>query len=122
MPSQLPAATAFGRRLRAARLAKDWTQAQLGERLFGVDDPNTAAPRISRYERGMSKPNLKTIEQVAKLLDLPVAYFIATPDAVAEAILVMSKLSPAKQKQALAMLKDLQPVDKGSQRRSKVAT
>lgn len=107
MPAALPTATALGRRLRAARLAKGWTQAQLGERLLGLDDPNTAAPRISRYERGMHKPDLDTIERLAELLDLPAAYFMATSDVVAEAILVISQLSPRKQKQALALLKEL---------------
>lgn len=107
MPAALPTATVLGRRLRAARLAKGWTQAQLGERLLGLDDPNTAAPRISRYERGMHKPDLDTIERLAKLLDLPAAYFMATSDVVAEAILVISQLSPAKQKEALKLLRQL---------------
>lgn len=107
MPAALPTATALGRRLRAARLAKKWTQAQLGERLLGLDDPNTAAPRISRYERGMHKPDLDTIERLAKLLDLPAAYFVATSDVVAEAILVISQLTPPKQREALTLLRKL---------------
>ena len=107
MPAALPTSTVLGRRLRAARLAKGWTQAQLGERLLGLDDPNTAAPRISRYERGMHKPDLDTIERLAELLDLPAAYFIAASDIVAEAILVISQLSPAKQRKALKLLREL---------------
>lgn len=107
MPAALPTPSALGRRLRAARLAKGWTQAQLGQRLLGLDDPNTAAPRISRYERGMHTPDLDTIERLAQLLDLPAAYFVASSDTVAEAILVISQLPPRKQKQALALLKDL---------------
>lgn len=112
MPAALPTSTVLGRRLRAARLAKKWTQAQLGERLLGMDewdDPNSAAPRISRYERGMHKPDLETIERLAKLLDLPAAYFVAKSDVVAEAILVMSQLSPTKQREALRLLKRLVP-------------
>jgi len=74
---------------------------------MGVDDSNTTAPRISRYERGMHKPDLETIEKLAELLDLPAAYFVATSDVVAEAILVLSQLDASKQKEALALLKEL---------------
>lgn len=107
MPAALPTPTALGRRIRAARLARGWTQAQLGERLFGVDDPNSAAPRVSRWERGMHKPDLDTIEKLAKVLELPAAYFVATPDLVAEALLVIAQLSPRKQREALSLLKNL---------------
>ena len=85
----------------------EWSQSHLGLLLFGVDDPNVAAPRISRYERGMSKPNLKVIEKLAKLLDLPVAYFVATSDVVAEASLVISRMGPEEQQRALKLLQEL---------------
>lgn len=107
MPAALPTPTALGRRIRAARLARGWTQAQLGERLFGVDDPNSAAPRVSRWERGMHKPDLDTIEKLAKVLELPAAYFVATPDVVAEAILLISQMSPRKQKEVVEILRKL---------------
>ncbi len=74
---------------------------------MGVDDPNTVAPRISRYERGMHKPDLATIERLAELLDLPAAYFLAASDTMAEAILVLSQLDARKQKEALTLLKQL---------------
>lgn len=107
MPAALPTPTALGRRIRAARLARGWTQAQLGELVFGVDDPNSAAPRVSRWERGMHKPDLDTIEKLAKVLELPAAYFVATPDVVAEVILVISQMPPKKQKEALEFVKKL---------------
>lgn len=120
MPAALPTATVLGRRLRSARLAKGWTQAQLGARLLALDEldkSNTAAPRISRYERGMHKPDLETIERLAKLLELPAAYFVAKSDVVAEAILVISQLSPTEQRKALKLLRELAgrkgPVAKG---------
>ena len=112
MPAALPTPSALGRRLRAARLAKGWTQAQLGERLLGLDEPNTAAPRISRYERGMHTPDLGTIERLAQLLDLPAAYFVASSDTIAEAILVIAQLPPRKQKEALTLLKELSSRDR----------
>lgn len=74
---------------------------------MGVDDSNTTAPRISRYERGMHKPDLETIEKLAELLDLPAAYFLAASDVVAEAVLVLSQLNPKRQKEALQFLRKL---------------
>lgn len=74
---------------------------------MGVDDSNTTAPRISRYERGMHKPDLETIERLADLLDLPAAYFLAASDTMAEAILVLSQLDARKQKEALGLIKRL---------------
>ena len=105
MPAALPTATLFGKRLRAARLARGWTQAELGG-VLGLEDPNTAAPRISRYERGMHEADFKTIEKLSKALGLPQAYFFA-PDVLAEAILVISEMPKEKQQEALALLKDL---------------
>ncbi len=55
----------------------------------------------------MHKPDLETIEKLAELLDLPAAYFLAASDVVAEAILVLSQLDTRKQKEALALLKQL---------------
>lgn len=108
MPAALPPASVLGRRLRKARLAKKWTLAQLGERLFGAEDAsNTVAPRISRWERGMHKPDLDTIERLAKLLDMPAAYFVAKSNVVAEAILLLSQVSPAQQRKVVGLLREI---------------
>lgn len=104
MPAPLPAATTLGRRLRQARLARGWTQAELGERL-GLEDSNSGAPRVSRYERGERMPDEQTMEALAKALDLPVAYFHAASDPLAEAILLMSKLPPDKQEELLVRIR-----------------
>lgn len=103
MPAALPTATLFGKRLRAAREARGWTQADLGG-VLALDEPNTAAPRISRYERGMHEPDFNTIEKLSKALGLPAAYFFA-PDFLAEAILIIAGLPREKHKEALAALK-----------------
>ncbi|WP_082648329.1 helix-turn-helix domain-containing protein [Lysobacter capsici] len=104
MPAPLPALTTFGKRLREARLAKGWTLAHMGE-LLDMGEPNTAAPRLSRYERGRSEPNIEVVEQLAKLLDLPEAYFFAASDILAEAILVIASLPAERQAKALDLLK-----------------
>ena len=101
MPS--PSASTYGYRLRQARKAMGWTQPELGRQL-GLDD-TTAAVRISRYESGQHMPDGPTATVLAKALRLPQAWFHAETDAIAEAILVMSKLSKAKQETAINALR-----------------
>ncbi|KRA46698.1 helix-turn-helix transcriptional regulator [Pseudoxanthomonas sp. Root630] len=104
MPPTKPPGSVFGKRLRAARLASGLSQAQLAE-VLGLKEQNTGAPRISRYETGQHDPDPATAEALAKSLGVPVAYFHATSDVLAELILVASTLPPAKQKEALEQLK-----------------
>ncbi|HIE4140219.1 MULTISPECIES: helix-turn-helix domain-containing protein [Stenotrophomonas] len=91
--------------MRDARKAKGLTQAELGA-VLGLEDENTAAPRISRYERGDRMPDEKTMEVLAEALELPVAYFHATSDVMAEAILLISRLPAAKQREVISKLRD----------------
>ncbi|MEL1264926.1 helix-turn-helix transcriptional regulator [Pseudoxanthomonas putridarboris] len=96
----------MGRRLREARQARGLTQAELGA-VLGLEDENSAAPRISRYERGDRMPDERTMEALAEALGLPVAYFYAASDTLAEVILLVSKLPSAKQKEALKLLREI---------------
>lgn len=58
--------TTFGERLRAMRMARKWTQLQLGVRI-GVDQT-----QISNYENGRIHPQLATIERMASALNVSV--------------------------------------------------
>jgi len=98
--------TVFGKRLRSARLAKSWTQAQLAERI-GMVDSVSGATRVSRYETGQHDPDPATSQALAKALGLPVAYFHATSDTLAEVILLVAKLPLSKQKEALKHLREM---------------
>lgn len=73
--------------------------------MLGLDEENSAAPRISRYERGDRMPDLESMEKLAEALGLPVAYFHATNDLVAETLLVMSRLDPEQQRELLAKVR-----------------
>lgn len=106
MPQPKTPATIYGKRLRSARLARGWTQAELAE-LIGTVDPVSGATRVSRYETGQHDPDPATSEALAKALGLPVAYFHASSDILAEVILLVAKLPVAKQKEALQRLKDM---------------
>lgn len=105
MPAALPTKGLIGRRLRAARLAAELSQAELGV-FLGLMDSNAGAPRISRYERGERETNADTLEALAKALGVPMAYFYAASDPLAECILFIARLPEAKQKKALGLLRE----------------
>lgn len=105
MPALLPPSTTLGRRLREARLAKGLTQAELGA-VLGLEEENTAAPRISRYERGDRMPDNESMAKLAKALELPVAYFHAVSEPMAEAILVMSQLPEEAQEELVHRIRE----------------
>jgi transcriptional regulator with XRE-family HTH domain len=105
MPKPKPPATVYGKRLRSARMAMGWTQADLAKRI-GMVDAVSGATRVSRYETGQHDPDPATAQALAKALGVPVAYFHATSDTLAEIILLVAKLPAAKQKDALERLKE----------------
>ncbi|WP_236699188.1 helix-turn-helix transcriptional regulator [Xanthomonas sp. Leaf148] len=106
MPKPKTPATVYGTRLRHARIAMGWTQAELAERI-GMVDSVSGATRVSRYETGQHDPDPATAEALAKALDLPVAYFHATSDLLAEVILLVSTLPVSKQKEVLKRLREM---------------
>ncbi|MEA9899606.1 helix-turn-helix domain-containing protein [Xanthomonas campestris] len=105
VPAPIPPARTLGRRLREARQARRMTQAELGA-VLGLEDENSAAPRISRYERGDRMPDEKTMESLAEALELPVAYFHAASDVIADAILLIAGLPVDKQQEVLSKLRE----------------
>lgn len=68
-----------------------------------MDDQNTGAPRVSRYETGKHEPGQETVEQIAVALGVPVAYFYATSDILADIILKVGSLPENEQ----ARIRDL---------------
>ena len=70
-----------------------------------MDDQNTAAPRVSRYETGKHEPDQETMAQIAKALGLPVAYFHAVDDILAEVILLVAKMPKKDQEEILDLLR-----------------
>lgn len=78
---QLPV---YSRRLREAREAYGISQRNLGIEA-GLDD-FVASTRINRYETGVHQPDLLTLQRLAAVLGLPVAYFYAEDDELAQLI------------------------------------
>jgi transcriptional regulator with XRE-family HTH domain len=79
---QLPV---FSRRLREARELAGLSQRNLGIEA-GLDD-FVASTRVNRYETGVHQPDLQTLERLAQVLDVPVAYLYAEDDQLAAVIL-----------------------------------
>ncbi len=71
-------------RLREARETYGISQRNLGIKA-GLDD-FVASTRVNRYETGVHQPDLQTLQRIADVLDLPVAYFFAEDDTLAELI------------------------------------
>jgi transcriptional regulator with XRE-family HTH domain len=75
----------IGKRIRERRKERDLTQTQLARLLNG----NVDAAQVSRWERGIHEPSADRKEDLARALDVTVAYFMAdqpadaTPDLVA---------------------------------------
>jgi len=74
----------YSRRLREAREAYGISQRALGIEA-GLDE-FVASTRINRYETGVHQPDLQTLQRLAAILKLPVAYFYAEDDELAQLI------------------------------------
>lgn len=86
------------RRLKNSRKAKHLTLEQLGVAI-GLDE-SSASTRISRYENGIHNIEPHTLERIAIVLDLPIAYFYADSEPLAHLIVLLAKL-PIEHQQAV---------------------
>jgi transcriptional regulator with XRE-family HTH domain len=74
----------FSRRLREAREAHNVSQRTLGIEA-GLDE-FVASTRVNRYETGVHQPDLQTMQRLAEVLNMPLAYFYAEDDELAQLI------------------------------------
>lgn len=88
--SKLPRSV-LAKRLKEAREAMGIPQDKLGV-LIGLDESCSSA-RISRYESGIHQPPLKTIQQIAEILKVPLPYLFCEDDYLALAVLHLSRLN-----------------------------
>ena len=71
----------YSRRLREPGEARGISQRNLGIEA-GLDE-FVASTRINRYETGVHQPNLQTMQRLADVLGVPLAYFYAEDDELA---------------------------------------
>lgn len=74
----------IGKRLKIARINADLTQPELGVKA-GLEE-ESASSRISSYENEVHSPDFTLVKRLAKVLDVPSAYFYAEDDELAEMI------------------------------------
>ncbi|MDR7068131.1 transcriptional regulator with XRE-family HTH domain [Pseudoxanthomonas japonensis] len=89
-------------RLRQARQLRSLSQRQVGVRM-GLDK-ETASARISRYESETMAISLESLFELARALDVPAAYLLATTPAMADAILSLGRESETQQESLAAVL------------------
>lgn len=92
----------FCTRLKTARKAKGYTQEKLGI-AAGLDE-FIASPRINRYEQGVNSPDIELANNIAKSLDVPLAYLYCMDDELAELILYAQHLSNGQIKELIDSL------------------
>jgi transcriptional regulator with XRE-family HTH domain len=96
-----------GKSIVAKRLCEARTRAGVSQKKLGIlagIDEFSSSPRINQYERGKHTPDLRTVERIADVLEIPSAYFYAIENELAEWILAYSQTSPAARRRALKSL------------------
>ncbi len=91
------------RRLTQARQLCGLSQRQLGIQA-GID-PGSASPRINQYERGKHTPDYSTLSRLAEVLAVPVPYFYAEDDVLAETIRLFGQLNRRQRRELLDQIK-----------------
>ncbi|MDQ6992160.1 MAG: helix-turn-helix transcriptional regulator [Mariprofundus sp.] len=92
-------------RIREARVKTGLSQKSLGI-AAGIDE-FSASPRINQYERGKHAPDFSMVERLAKILDVPVAYFYAKEDWLAETICFLGKLPESSRENVIERMERL---------------
>jgi transcriptional regulator with XRE-family HTH domain len=95
--------TVFTKRLKQARLRAGLSQERLGV-LAGIDE-HSASARMNQYERGKHAPDWLTVERLAAVLRVPVAYLYAADDEVAELLLAFYALGPEHRAKVLELVR-----------------
>lgn len=91
------------KRLKQARNKASISQKKLGI-AAGIDEFSASA-RMNQYETGKHVPDFYTLTRIAKVLNIPTAYFYAEDDVLAEIIRLYGKLPKDKQKELLMVIK-----------------
>src|SRR3954453_12737680 len=99
------AMSVLAKRLKEARLRAGLSQERLGV-LAGIDEMSASA-RMNQYERGKHEPDWLTVQRLAAVLQVPVAWLYADDDAAAELLPVFYALPLEAREEAVAALKKI---------------
>lgn len=96
------------KRLKEARLAANFSQKKLG--IEAGMDQFSASARMNHYEMGRHTPDYSILKRIAAVLKLPVAYFYAESDELAEMIKIFGKMEKSEQIVVLKKLTEIEPL------------
>jgi len=87
-------------------------------------DKDTASARISRYESGAMSISLEALFEMAKALEVPPAFLLASTAGMADAILALGEQAQGQQEQLAKVLGALTklPADERDQLMAKLLT
>lgn len=94
------------KRLKEGRLLANLSQKKLG--IEAGMDQFSASARMNHYELGRHTPDYSTLKRIATVLNLPVAYFYAESDDLAELIQSFNKLESKDRAILLKTINNLQ--------------
>ena len=69
-------------------------------------DEFVASTRINRYEKGVHEASMEVAQQLADVLQIPLAYFYTADDVLADMMLAFMALSPEETTKVLALVKN----------------
>lgn len=96
----------LAKRLKEARVAADLSQKKLG--IAAGMDEFTSSARMNQYETGKHVPDYVTLKQIVKVLKVPVAYFYAEDQVLAELMILYFRLSKSRQEKILSYASGLE--------------
>lgn len=95
----------FAKRLKEARTTTGLSQQKLGVE-SGIDEASASA-RMNQYERGKHEPDFSMVERIAKVLDVPEAYFYALDDEAAWLLVAFHRMDRDKRRLLMDALRAL---------------
>ena len=95
--------TPIPERLKEARTLAGLSQKELGIRA-GIDE-FSASPRINHYEKGRHLPDYTMVERMADVLGVPVPYFYASDEVMAEIVLLAGRMPTGERQKLLEALR-----------------
>jgi len=95
----------FQKRLREIREKLGLSQKALGMQI-GIDQ-FSASPRMNQYERGKHFPDQSTLDRLASVVGVPVSYFFAKEDDLAELLVLWAELSSEQRSAVLNMARTM---------------
>ena len=99
----------FGKRLKQAREKVGVSQKRLGI-LAGIDESNASAI-MNQYERNTHIPKFATVRNIARVLNVPAAFFYTDEDELAELLLLYGSFNMKNQNEILKYIRKLSQAD-----------